>query len=307
MKRNLKLKPSSPAVTPERLMQFAWGHAAPLIIEAAVRHGVFDLLDQSPKTAAQLASESGASPRGLVAILNALVGLQLLAKSGGRYVLTPESAAFLVSSKPGYHGAFFHHISSQLVPKWLELTDVVRTGKPALAVNQNKQGAKFFANFVESLFPLSYPAAKALGEHLGIPKTKTPVSVLDLAAGSGVWGVALAEQSPQVSVSAVDWPEVLKTTRSVARRQYVVADRKENHPPRRPAESQVCARAIPGGLRCWTWRSRHSEGRRTAARDLLPAKLSPQLSPGRRHCDHGVPAQRLTGLPGRTQALRVLA
>jgi hypothetical protein len=29
----------SPA--PERIMQFAWGYAPPLVIEAAVRHGVF--------------------------------------------------------------------------------------------------------------------------------------------------------------------------------------------------------------------------------------------------------------------------
>ncbi len=229
MKRNLKPKHKIPAATPERLMQFAWGYTVPLIIEAAVRHNVFDLLEPDPKTVAHLAAETGASPRGLTAILNALVGLKLLAKAGDRYALTPESATFLVSSRPGYHGGFFHHISSQLVPKWLELTEVVRTGKPAMAANENKQGAKFFAKFVESIFPLSYPAAKVLGEHLGIPKTAAPVSVLDLAAGSGVWGIALAEQSPQVSVSAVDWPEVLKTTRKVAKK-HGVADRLKTIP-----------------------------------------------------------------------------
>jgi hypothetical protein len=30
------------AITPERIMQLAWGYAPPLIIEAAVRHQVFD-------------------------------------------------------------------------------------------------------------------------------------------------------------------------------------------------------------------------------------------------------------------------
>jgi ubiquinone/menaquinone biosynthesis C-methylase UbiE len=145
----------------------------------------------------------------------------LLASDGDRYALTPESAAFLVSRQPGYHGDFFRHISAQLIPKWLALSDIVRTGKPAAAVNSATEGAEFFAEFVEAIFPLSYAAAKALGERLGIPRAKKPVSVLDLAAGSGVWGVALAEQSPQVRVSAVDWPPVLAVTERIAQRHGV--------------------------------------------------------------------------------------
>jgi ubiquinone/menaquinone biosynthesis C-methylase UbiE len=214
----------SPELTPDRIMQLAWGYAPPLIIEAAVKHRLFDLLDASPQTAPQLARKAGVSLRGVTAICNALVGLRFMARDGERYTLTPESAAFLVSGKPAYHGAFYHHISTQLVPKWIELEKVVRTGKPEGKVNAEKEGAEFFSEFVESIFPLSYAAARALGEHLGIPKAKEPVSVLDLAAGSGVWGIALAEQSAQVRVSAVDWPPVLAVTEKIAR-LHGVADR----------------------------------------------------------------------------------
>jgi len=41
---------------------------------------------------------------------------------------------------------------------------------------------------------------------------------------SGVWGIALAQQSKQVRIRAVDWPEVLEVTRRVAQR-HGVADR----------------------------------------------------------------------------------
>lgn len=205
-------------------MQLGWGYAPPLIIEAAVKHRLFDLLDASPKTAQQLAKEAGVSLRGVTAIGNALVGLRLLAREGERYKLTPESAAFLVSTKPGYQGAFFRHVSSQLIPNWLALDHIVRTGKSRSSVNSEKEGAEFFGEFVEAIFPMSYAAAKALGQHLGIAKAKTPISVLDLAAGSGVWGIALAEQSPQVRVTAVDWPTVLTVTKRVAQR-HGVADR----------------------------------------------------------------------------------
>ncbi len=111
-------------------MQLSWGYAPPLIIEAAVKHGLFDALDASPKTAQQLAKAAGASVRGVTAICNALVGLGFMARKADRYRLTPESEAFLVYNKPGYHGAFFRHISRQLIPKWLDLENVVRTGEP---------------------------------------------------------------------------------------------------------------------------------------------------------------------------------
>jgi ubiquinone/menaquinone biosynthesis C-methylase UbiE len=208
-------------VTPERVMQFAWGYAPTLIIEAAVHHRVFDLLDESPKTIKELAKKSGTSQRGLTAIANALVGLNFLSRKGERYALTPESATFLVSTKPAYLGALYSHMSSQIIPKWLQLARVVSSGKPAELVNEQKSGAAFFVKLVEAIFPMSYQAARTLGEHLKISKTKKPISVLDLAAGSGVWGIALAQQSPLVRMSAVDWPQVLKVTRKVAKRHRV--------------------------------------------------------------------------------------
>jgi len=213
--------------TPERIMQLAWGYAPPLILEAAVKHRIFDLLDESPKTARQLAAQTGASLRGLTMICNALVGLQFLVRAADRYQLTLESAAFLVSGKPAFHGAFLKHISRQLIPQWLDLAQIVQNGKPARRVNAQKEGVKFFAEFVEAIFPLSYAAAKTLGEHLKISQAKNPVSVLDIAAGSGVWGIALAEQSKQVQISAVDWPDVLNITQKVARKHSVAGQLKK--------------------------------------------------------------------------------
>ena len=212
---------SSKQPTPERIMQMAWGYAPTVIIKAAIEHGVFDALDKSPKTAAELAKKARVSERGMVAILNALVGLQFLTRKGSRYALTPESAAFLVSTKAPYYGEFFRHMTEQLIPKWLQLDTVVRSSKPPLAVHSEADGVKFFAQFVESLFPLSFAAASALGQHLKVPQTKGPVNVLDIAAGSGVWGIALAKQSKHVRMSAVDWPDVLKVTERVAQRHGV--------------------------------------------------------------------------------------
>jgi ubiquinone/menaquinone biosynthesis C-methylase UbiE len=59
---------------------------------------------------------------------------------------------------------------------------------------------------------------------MGPLKLAAPISVLDLGAGSGVWSVAIAQQLPQIRVTAVDWSEVIPVTKKVAAR-HGVADR----------------------------------------------------------------------------------
>src|SRR6266403_1275327 len=69
-------------LTPERLMQFGFAYAPPFIIGAAVSNKVFDTLSKEAQTVEEVSKVTGASPRGLRAIMNALVGLELLRKSG---------------------------------------------------------------------------------------------------------------------------------------------------------------------------------------------------------------------------------
>lgn len=212
------------APSPDRILDIACGYEPALILEAAVRIGVFDLLDEQPLTLAEAVAKSGASERGMRALLNSLVGLRLLVKYGDRYALSDDSAAYLVSSKPTYQGHMCKHVSRHLIPRWLRLTEVVQSGKPIGVVNEQTDGGAYFRQFVEDIFPMSYDAARALAESLRIKESVRPISVLDLAAGSGVWGIALAEASPKVRVTAVDWPAVLPVTRRVAE-QHGVLDR----------------------------------------------------------------------------------
>src|SRR6516162_8238781 len=167
---------ATPRVSPERLMQFTFGFAPPLMIETAIRCGIFDILDKGTKPLDALCVETGTSPRGLRMVLDALVGLDLLSK--------------------------------------------IEAGH----INREQDGASFFLKFVEDIFPIHYPAANVLAKALGVQSTPSPISVLDLAAGSGVWSIAIAQQSPQVRVTAVDWPKVIEITQKVATR-HGLADR----------------------------------------------------------------------------------
>jgi SAM-dependent methyltransferase len=214
-------------VTSERLQQLGFAYAPPLIISAAVTNKVFDALESGANTVQEVGKETGASQRGLRAVMNALVGLELLKRDRqGKYSLTPESAAFLVTTKAGTLAGFFRTILPQLVSRWLQLTEVTRTGRPVAAVNEETEGTDFFGQLVENIIPMSYGGAQKLGDHLKVAKTKDELRVLDLAAGSGIWGIALAQKSPRVRVAAVDWTGMIPTTKRVTQK-FGVGDRFE--------------------------------------------------------------------------------
>ncbi|MGB9475763.1 MAG: methyltransferase dimerization domain-containing protein, partial [Candidatus Udaeobacter sp.] len=120
---------SKKQVTPERLMELSFAYAPPLIISAAVSNKVFDSLENGAKTSREVAEQSGASPRALRILMNALVGLDLLKKDRKeKYSLTPEIAAFLLSNQVGTHAGFFGTIAPQIISRWLRLPDIVREG-----------------------------------------------------------------------------------------------------------------------------------------------------------------------------------
>ena len=212
-------------LTPERLQQFGFAYAPPLIISAAVNNRVFDTLQSGPKTVEQVKKQSGGSQRGLRTIMDALVGLELLKKDRqSRYSLTPESEAFLITEKPGTLARFFGSILPVMISRWLRLSEIVRDGHPAVAVNQETEGTEFFSQLVETIIPMSYAGAQKLADHLKVATTKDEMRVIDLAAGSGIWGIALTQKAPRLRVTAVDWAGMIPTTKRITEK-FGVRDR----------------------------------------------------------------------------------
>ena len=131
-------------LNPERLTQFTFGFAPPLIIESAIRHRVFNVLDEGAKTIEQVSAETCTSPRGLGAIMNVLVALDLLSKDNdGRYALTAESSTFLVPGKATFCGAFFLLTSGPMLSAWRKLHEIVRSGRPEKNIDQERDGVPF--------------------------------------------------------------------------------------------------------------------------------------------------------------------
>lgn len=213
--------------TPERILQLAFGFGPTQVLTSALELRMFTHIAAGQTTVPALAETVGVSPRGLRMLLDALVGLGLLTKEGtgdeARYGLTPEAEAFLVEGRPGYHGDFVRLHGTLMAGNWMKLTECVRAGEPVNAFDNPEEGAKVWGELVDGLFPVGYAAATALGRELRRLHPQGPLRLLDVAAGSGVWSIAMAQNDPEVQAVAFDLPGTLPHTRKWAERLGVAS------------------------------------------------------------------------------------
>jgi ubiquinone/menaquinone biosynthesis C-methylase UbiE len=209
-------------VTPMKILNDLWGTRIALALIAAVDLDVFTAIAQGKKTAADVAKSLNVPQRGIERLLDSLTGIGYLTKRGSKYGLTPIADTFLVRTKHTYMGAMAKE-SQMTVPLWLQLADVIRSGKPAAAVD-SEEGRKFFPELVKAIFPMTYSGALGFVHSLPKAKLKKISRVLDVAAGSGAWSLPFAQAIPTVRVTALDYPEVTPVTREYAQ-NFRVADR----------------------------------------------------------------------------------
>jgi len=191
---------------------FRMGEAA-LALVAAERTGLLGvLLDRAPAgTDAQLAAELGLDPRATRLTLDVLV-LFGAATRAGETVRASEAMRELRRRSPG--GV---HTDLQLLG---HVEDFLRTGRPLFAMDGSlAERGERYAAVVPGLAAAYRPAAAELAALL-----PPGPAVLDLGAGSGVWGLALVTRKPDVRLTAVDLPPVLGALAAAAQ-EAGVADR----------------------------------------------------------------------------------
>jgi ubiquinone/menaquinone biosynthesis C-methylase UbiE len=208
-----------PELNPEILHQLHFSFVPSQVLSAALRLGVFSSIAAGRKNIPTVARAAGASERGVRMLLDSLVPLGLLTKRGANYALTPLAQRYLVSKSPDYLGTFFE--SDALWDSWSHLTDVIRSGKPVHRVGDQREAERIFPVLVKTLHVLQRERAQIAARALGSTGRRKDLRVLDIACGSGVWGIPYAELNPQARVTAQDFPAVLKVTRQYLKRHGV--------------------------------------------------------------------------------------
>lgn len=204
---------------PELLLQMSFSFTPSRVLSTALQLRVFSHMADGQHTAAEIAKAAEADERAMRMLLDALVGLQLLSKSREGYQLSPLAEKYLVRSSPTYVGTMME--TERMWNTWGHLTEVVRTGKPVRVIEDKDVAEEFFPLLVRSLHVMNSEPARRLAEALGAGRTQKGLRVVDVACGSGVWGIAVAEADKEAHVTAQDFPGVFEVTREFVKRHNV--------------------------------------------------------------------------------------
>jgi SAM-dependent methyltransferase len=188
-------------------------------LKAALDLKLFTAIGSRPATAAELASACSAAERGVRILSDYLSILGFLTKTGDRYSLTPDSAAFLDEKSPAYAGeAASFLLSPSIKGAFDKLAAAAKKGGTAMP-DEGTMAPEHpvWVEFARGMAPRMTPIAEALAELLPLDPNR-PTRILDIAAGHGVYGIALAKKNPKAHLIALDWAPVLDVARANATR-----------------------------------------------------------------------------------------
>jgi 2-polyprenyl-3-methyl-5-hydroxy-6-metoxy-1,4-benzoquinol methylase len=187
------------------------GYQRTAALKAAIELDVFTAIGAGRETAAALAARCGAAERGMRILCDHLLGRGFLVRDGDRYALSATGAAFLDRGSPGCIASAISFVTAPtIVAGFDHLTEAVRRGGTAVPVEQAVLAPdhEVWIEFARAMAPIARLTAMLVASVLateGGPSRR----VLDVAAGHGQFGIAVASQDLEAELVALDWPNVL--------------------------------------------------------------------------------------------------
>lgn len=225
----------APETDPTPIFEAFRGSYGTQLLTAAVAHfHLFDHLVDGPLAFSALRDNLALEQRPAIVLVTALRAMGLLEKNtDGTIELTQLARGHLVSSAPfavtGYIGLAAES------PDVLEMVERLRSNSPAGAADDEAGAAFIYRDGLESAMEQEQSARQLTLSLAGRAKNVAPVlaarlrmeetkHLLDLGGGTGIYSIALLQANPELLVTVLDRPEVLKVAAEMAE-QYGVADR----------------------------------------------------------------------------------
>ena len=191
-------------------------------LRAAIELELFTAIGEGARTVPAVAAACRASERGTRILCDYLTIIGFLTKDGGDYRLTPDSSVFLNKRSPAYLGGAVDFLTTPVVLRHFDdLAATVRRGSIAKQDSTVADENPVWETFARAMMPMMMMPAQAMAEILGA--AASPIKVLDVAAGHGLFGIVIAQRNPQAEVVAVDWAGVLKVATENAAKMGVGA------------------------------------------------------------------------------------
>jgi hypothetical protein len=190
------------------LLQLSGGYWSTCALHAGVRLDIFSVLDDIPRTAAEVAQLRNSDPRGTAMLLDALTSLDLLEKRDDTYLATPFAAVHLSRTSPAYTGHIIMH-HHHLMAGWARLYEAVQTGGPVRERVALGSDETVRESFLMGMFNLASLLAPRIAQTIDLSGCSR---LLDLGGGPGTYAIHFCLANPGLSAVVYDLP----TTQSFA-------------------------------------------------------------------------------------------
>ena len=183
------------------------------ILMAALEFRVFTHLGKRCLTSRTFAKKAEIHPEGAEALLNALVSLGALKKSGNTFANTAESFRHFCEHSPKYKkGTVF--LRKENRDEWSQLIDIVKNGRNELSDDD----PEFREPFTYAMHERSRAFSKPLAEFI----TRKPVGKLvDLGGGPGSYAAEVLKQDKLARAVLIDRSASLKVAKKLLKKTAV--------------------------------------------------------------------------------------
>ncbi|HXT86238.1 MAG TPA: class I SAM-dependent methyltransferase [Verrucomicrobiae bacterium] len=213
----------APQVTPERFFRAANAFQLTGALKAAIELDVFTAIGEGADSPDALAKRCKADARALRILCDYLSIHEFLQKNDSHYSLAPDSAAFLDSRSPMYLGNAMKFLAGQtMIEPYFDLTTIVRRGGAAPEEQTVVENNPLWVDFARSMSGLMVLPSEMIAGILSADAGEK-WKVLDIAAGHGLFGIALAKHNPNAQIYAADWAPVLEVAAENAQKAGVAS------------------------------------------------------------------------------------
>jgi len=218
------------APNPALIFETLLAHQRSAALRTAIELNVFGAVGEGPADAHTLAARCSVSERGIRILCDFLTIMGLLEKQDGVYSHTPTSALFLDPRSPAsLHSTARFLGLAEMRTTYDSLTEIVRNGHTVLPGQGSVEPDNpIWVDFAHGMAPMMAPLVGPLGA-IVLEGRASPMRVLDIAAGHGLFGIEIAKQNPRAHIVALDWARVLDVAEENARKAGV-ADRYQRLP-----------------------------------------------------------------------------
>jgi SAM-dependent methyltransferase len=169
-------------------------------LRTAIELDLFTRIGAGTNTIPALAKATRASERGLCVLCDNLTVHQHLVKERNRYRLSLNSRVYLSKDSPAYFGSAIQFLASDTYIR--AFSDLLRSVKRGRGRSQKTN----WPDFAQCMSPLAPAIAEFMAEAMKLDSAG-PIQILDVAAGHGLYGLALAARNPEAEIYALDAPQ----------------------------------------------------------------------------------------------------